>query len=158
MLSACGSTGVMHDGNKAGSFDGHSVSNADVQTAVKQISAVSPQGGFDGQSATAFILLLPKLEAIGHKYGIVVSPTDVRKMFPKSTDLAEPTIKAARGSLLFTRLQQQPQAKQKVIKLLRDADVNLNPRYGQWVQGKGPKKDLSPWIKQQSNSTAAAAG
>src|SRR5699024_7372672 len=121
----------------------------------KQIGAVSQ--GFDGESAAAFILLLPKLEKIGHQYGLAVSASDVKAMFPGSTDLAESTVQAARGSVLFTRLRQHPKAAKQVEHLLKNADVDLNPRYGQWIHGQGPTKQLSPWIKQVKNDSPATS-
>ncbi len=154
-LTACGSNGVMHDGRVAGTYDGQSVSNHEVQTAMKQISTVSQQG-VDGESATAFILLLPKLEKIGQKHGVVVSVSQIRSAFPKNTDLKPATIKAARGSMLFGQLQQS--APKQVAKLLKNADVKLNPRYGRWVKGKGPSLDKSPWVKTVSQKSQPGSG
>ncbi|TWP33475.1 hypothetical protein [Leekyejoonella antrihumi] len=153
-LSACGTSGLMHSGDTAGSFDGTTVTTTQVQSAVKQIGTVSQ--GFDGESATAFMLLLPKLEQIGQKYGIAVSEAQVRAMFPASMDLSSATVTTARGSVLFTKLAQNAQAQPAVAKLLKTADVQLNPRYGQWVKGKGPTQDLAPWIKSATKSTATA--
>ena len=153
-LSACSSSGLMHEGKTAGSYDGRTVTNSQVQSAVDQIGKVSP--GFDGESATAFMLLLPDLEQIGHKYGIAVSEGQVRGMFPKSMDLSDATVQAARGSVLFTQIKQKPQALKEMQKLLKTAQVKLNPRYGQWEKGKGPQKALAPWIKANKTSTASA--
>lgn len=151
-LSACSQT-LMHDGATAGSLGGTSVSTTQVQDAVDQIGKVAP--GFDGESATAFILLLPKLEQIGHKFGVTVSAADAKAALPHTPDPTNATVEAARGSLLFTKLQNLPQGQQAIKKLLETADVQLNPRYGQWVKGKGPTKNLAPWIKQVATSGTA---
>lgn len=155
-LSACSTDSLMHSGDTAGSYDGVTVTTTQVQSAVKQIGTVAQ--GFDGESATAFMLLLPQLEKIGQKYGITVSEADVTAMFPKSLQLSDATIRTARGSVLFTKLNQNPAAAKDVQNLLKNADVTLNPRYGQWVKGEGPTNNLAPWIKASAAATAPPQG
>ncbi|MDE9364335.1 hypothetical protein PZ938_01840 [Luteipulveratus sp. YIM 133132] len=150
-VSGCG--GLMSDGRTAATYGDTTVTTAQVQDAVKDVSRVAPQTGFDGQSAAIFLALRPKLNELAARYDLGVSRDQAEKALQPVADPSNAGIDAVQSNLTFGTLRDNPRSQTALATLVRSADIKLNPRYGRWSKG-GPVEagKLNNWLKQSSDS------
>lgn len=148
-LSGCGTNGAT-----AAEYKGEKVTTEQVQEAVRDITTEQPQSQFDPTSAAVFMVLGSDLDALARKYGVYTSPETAKAAFKKVSRPSEAAIRSVQGSFNFTALRDSAQANPALQKLVKDASVKLNPRYGTWVKGQGPVENQSNWIKDISAQPA----
>ncbi|WP_446667041.1 hypothetical protein [Flexivirga sp. B27] len=157
-LAGCGSNGVMHDGSKALSFDGRTVSNSQLQDAAKEISTYV--GGPVEPGAVAGRLAIgPQVEKYAAtKNQSPISDSQIQAQKPK-VHLSKLALEALRVDTLITSLNNNGNIDNASLqKLTEQSDVSLNPRYGSWEKGKGVVAGDHPWIKPTPSAAPAAQG
>lgn len=156
-LAGCGSGGVMHNGKTALTYDGKTVSNTQLQTATKDISAfvgapIEP-GVVAGRLAIG-----PQIEKYAAKKGQTpISDSQIQAQKPK-VKLSDTALEALRIDALISSMANNGDiTNQSLQALTKKSDVTLNPRYGAWEKGKGIVAGSHPWISEKPTPSAAAA-
>lgn len=150
-LTGCGSGGVMTDGGTAATFGSYSVSTNEVQHAVSDINAVDSQNGITGQQAAVLMVLEPEVTKIAARYGARTTASEVDQEFttrlPEGKSLNPATVRVLIANTQLNKLanSQNKRASSQVLKLIRTADIDLNPRYGEFSE-KGVRKAPTNWI------------
>lgn len=137
----------MHDGSTALSYDGHSVSNTQLQTAAKQISAFVG-GTIDPGVVAGRLAIGPQIEKYAAKQDqSPISDSTIQAQKPK-VHLSKTALEALRIDALITTLHNNGKIDDSSLqKMTEQADVTVNPRYGSWEKGKGIVADGPGWIK-----------
>lgn len=150
-LTACGSGGVMTNGSTAATLGAHTVSTSEVQHVVSDINTVDSQGGISGQQAAVLLVLEPEVSKIAARYGATTTDSEVDQEFssrlPEGKKLNPATVRVLKSNAQLNKLVngQNKQGAAKVTKLIKTADVQLNPRYGEF-SAKGVRNAPTNWI------------
>ncbi|WP_265443818.1 hypothetical protein [Flexivirga meconopsidis] len=153
-LTGCGSGGVMHRGSTGIKYDGKSASATELQTAAEQITKAIGSGTITAADVAGVLALEPQLTKFAKQKGVVVSADQVKSAYPK-VDFSPVALEAMRANGLASALQNSGAlTAQAAQKLLKDANVTINPRYGTWVEGKGATAAPQPWISPKPSSEA----
>lgn len=155
-VTALGLSGCSHDGSVAASLGDTSVSSDQVQSAVADITTEQPAAQFDAQSAIAYLVLGPSISRIAKQNGVYVSVDQARAGF-KKVNPSQSAIETVQSNLNLGKLRETESGSAAFGKLLKDAKVTMNPRYGRWVTGEGPNADDGNWIKQVDLLAPAAS-
>jgi hypothetical protein len=142
-LSACG---AIQQSGAAAIVNGTAISDQDLQTVVKQINSVAPEG----QKAPTNDLLVKMIVARfvlaeadrAHK---TISDADARKTFPDLPNPAPPTMKLFRMQGLVAQLDQA--SRDAIGKEIDKAKITINPRYGTYDATKGIVPNSPNWLK-----------
>ena len=135
-LTGCGG-GLMTDGSKAASYGDTTVTTQQVQDALSDLTKASP-GGVDGQTVAVFLALRPQLTALAGRYGIGVSRDQAADSLTSVPDPSAAAIDTVQSNNALAALREDPRSQAAVQRLINEADIDLNPRYGTWVKGHGP--------------------
>ena len=149
-VSGCGSSQLFHDSTTAATYDGTSVSTQEVQDAVTQIKQAFGSGAADFNSRTAitYLVFADDLQRIAAKSGGAFSAAQARQEFIRAK-VANPStgaIAALRSNVALTNLSNSQTGIAEVTKVVQDASVQVNPRFGQWGGAKGVLTTSEPWI------------
>jgi hypothetical protein len=157
-LAGCGSGGVMHNGRTALTYDGHKVTNSQLQTAAAQISK-AVGATVDPSVVAGRLAIGPEMEKYAASKGQPpITDSQIRAQLPKAT-LSPTTLEALRTDALISTLANDAKLDDASLKALsKKADVTVNPRYGTWSKGTGIVTASTPWIKKTATPTAAASG
>lgn len=157
-LAGCGSSGAMHDGGTALKYDGHSVSNSQLQTAAKDISAFVGASVDPGMVAGR-LAVGPQIEKYAAQKGeSPVSASTIQAQKPK-VKLSSTAMEALQVDALISALANKGALDDKSLQALtKKSDVTVNPRYGAWEKGKGMVEGSSPWIKATPSAQPAVQG
>lgn len=157
-LAGCGSGGVMHDGSTALTYDGQSVSNAQLQAATKQISTFVG-GQIEPSMVAGRLALGPQVEKYAAKKGqSPISDSQIQAQKPK-VHLSKIALEALRVDALITTLHNNGKIDEAGLEALtKKSNVTVNPRYGSWEKGKGIVAGSQPWIKATPTSAPVTQG
>lgn len=146
----------MHDGKTAVKYDGHSVSNAQLQTAAKDISTFVG-ASIDPAIVAGRLAVGPQVEKYAAQKGqSPISDSTIQAQKPKVT-LSPTALEALRVDALISTLANNGDIDNASLQALtKKSDVTVNPRYGSWEKGKGMVAGSHPWIKATPTSSAAA--
>lgn len=146
-LAGCGSGGVMHDGSTALKYDGHTVTNSQLQTAASQISKLVGQTVSPALVAGRLAIGPETLQYAASKGQPPFSDSQIEAQAPKVT-LSPTALEALRVDALISTMRANAQLDDPTLQMLtKSAKVTLNPRYGTWVNGTGIVAGSAPWIK-----------
>lgn len=152
-LAGCGSGGVMHNGRAALTYDGHTVTSAQLQTATEQINKATGYG-IDPANVAQVLSIGPEIIKAGKAHGLVYSDSYLRNKYNKSP-LSGVAVEALRVNDISQRLSDSGNLTKADAKKIAAQDATLNPRYGVWVKGTGPTKAAEPWISATPTGSGA---
>lgn len=150
-LTGCGAGGVMTSGSTAATLGSHTVTTSDVQQAVTDINTVDTQGGITGQQAAVLLVLEPEVSKIAGRYGATTTESEVEQEYanrlPEGKSLNPATVSVLKSNAQLNKLAngQNKKGAAQVMKLVQNADIDLNPRYGEFSE-KGVRKAPTNWI------------
>ena len=149
---------MMHDGSTALTYDGHSVSNSQLQTAAKDISNFVG-APIDPSIVAGRLAVGPQIEKYAAKKGQTpISDNTIEAQKP-NVKLSATALEALRVDALISSLADNGNLDNNSLQALtKKSDVTVNPRYGSWEKGKGMVAGSSPWIKATPKSQQPAAG
>lgn len=155
-LAGCGSSGTMHDGKTALKYDGHSVSNTQLQTAAKDISSFVG-ASVDPAMVAGRLAVGPQVEKYAAAKGqSPISDSTIQAQKPK-VKLSATALEALRVDALISTMANSGAIDNASLQALtKKSDVTVNPRYGSWDKGKGMVAGSHPWIKATPTSSSAA--
>ncbi|WP_018158244.1 hypothetical protein [Demetria terragena] len=150
-LTACGSDGVMNHGSTAATMGSYAVSTDEVQDAVSDITKYDKNSGITGQQAAVLMVLEPEITKVAARNNATVSPSQVREEYatqmPKGATLSDPAVRTILASVQLRALGAKGQAvATQTQKLVTTADIDLNPRYGEFDKG-NMRPTAASWIK-----------
>lgn len=136
----------MHDGGTALTYDGHSVSNSQLQTAAKDISAFVG-APIDPAVVAGRLAVGPQIEKYAATKGQApISDSTIQAQKPQ-VKLSATALEALRiDALISTMADNGDIDNQSLQALTRKSDVTVNPRYGSWEKGTGMVEASHPWI------------
>ncbi|GAB3499911.1 YgdI/YgdR family lipoprotein [Flexivirga lutea] len=154
-LAGCGSSGVMHDGSTALTYDGKTVTNDQLQTAAKDISAFVG-GPVDPGVVAGRLAIGPQVEKYAAQKGqSPITASQIQAQKPKA-ELSDVALKALEVDALISTLANNGDLDNASLQALtKKSNVTVNPRYGAWEKGKGMVADSDPWIKATPSGQAA---
>lgn len=158
-LSACGSDQLFHDSTIAASRGTTQVSTEQVQEAVTQIKkAFGPSAAeFDARSAITYLVFADDFQRIAGKAGGAISMGEARKEFTqrKLSDPSTAALNALRSNIALNAIGRSPQGQQEIGRIVKEASVQVNPRFGKWDGVKGVIDPAQPWIVPTTKSPAS---
>lgn len=148
----------MHDGRTALKYDGHSVSNSQLQTAAKDISTFVG-ASVDPGIVAGRLAVGPQIEKYAAQKGQPpISASSIQAEKPK-VKLSATAMEALRVDALISTLANKGALDDKSLQALtKKSDVTVNPRYGAWQKGAGMVKSSNPWISSTPSAQPAAQG
>lgn len=148
----------MHDGGTALKYDGHSVSNSQLQTAAKDISAFVG-APIDPAIVAGRLAVGPQIEKYAAAKGqSPISDSTIQAQKPKVV-LSATALEALRVDALISSLANNGNLNNASLQALtKKSDVTVNPRYGSWEKGKGMVAGSHPWIKATPKAQQPAVG
>lgn len=153
-VTATGLSGCSRDSSVAASYGDTTVTSDQVQSAVTDIVKEQPKSQFDPQSAIAYLVLGPAISDLAKQNKVFVSADQAKAAF-KTVKPSQAAIDTVQSNLNMSNLRNSQAGSAAFTKLLQNAKVSMNPRYGTWVTGEGPNSDDGNWIK-ADNLTAPA--
>lgn len=146
----------MHDGSTALKYDGHSVSNSQLQTAAKDISTFVG-ASVDPGIVAGRLAVGPQIEKYAAQKGqSPISASSIQAEKPK-VKLSATAMEALQVDALISTLANKGALDDKSLQALtKKSDVTVNPRYGAWQKGMGMVKSSNPWISATPSAQPAA--
>lgn len=158
-LAACGSEGVLTNGGTAATFGDYTVSTDEVSNAVTDINRFEQQAGITGQQAAVLLALEPEVSKLAARYGARMSASQVQEQYstqmPRGVDLNDAAVRTLQSSAQLGALTngKDPRGAQAAQKLITGADIELNPRYGEYNKGNMSAASTN-WIAESSAEPA----
>lgn len=136
-------------------YDGHTASTTQLQTAAKQITTALGSGTISPADVASVLSLQPEAIKLGRQHNVVVSADQIRSAYPKAT-LSDTAVQALRSNQVLSTLQNNGDLTTADLqKMLKASKVQVNPRYGTWVSGKGVQTASQPWVSATPSSSTA---
>ncbi|HET7304423.1 MAG TPA: hypothetical protein VFJ12_07715 [Segeticoccus sp.] len=155
-LTACGTA----DPGNAAVVDGEAISTATLQEATGQLSAA----GATPETTLEVLVVGHFARQAASRMGQGVSTDQAKQYLTRQLHIKDPkpaTVEVIRRALatqvVRQQMQQDPKVGQQFMKQLKNADITVNPRYGDYDPKTGNISQQPPnWIKTSSKSSSGS--
>lgn len=159
-LTACGEDGVLRDGSVAATYGSTTVSTDQVQRALADLQAFAPDAQITGARTAVVLALAPTINRMAARHGVSMSQDEARRAFAEGrtgrTPSAEALTALATESEVSRLVNGKAAGQQEVNRVLDRADIELNPRYGQWRKGGAYGPAPADWIVPSAPASPAS--